>query len=316
MIPPRCGKRPPPSWAAPAKLRVTGSLATCLKDPEPSVRRAAAVGLRAFGWRPSTREEAAWFDIALGNTPVALSVPLQAESSPEEKNEDTAFHRRMRAETLREKNDPTRVSALLTAARSNDLLARISAIHDLGQTSSPIVSEELVKFLRHPEPEVRLAASQALAVRDDTLPAHFLGLLEDSSFEVRLVAVRFFARVPNQQITQILLPLLSDLSLKSGWLRRPRLESSATSQPSRTWWWRSPTKIAMCVTPHTSLSSRLIRTGCFQTERRPPGLVLKLCSPAAALIGSRKNRPAPRQHRPPRIPSLPMAPSPEPQGFP
>jgi len=42
------------------------------------------------------------------------------------------------------------------------------------------------------------------------LPAHFLGLLEDSNFEVRLVAVRFFARVPNQQITQILLPLLSD----------------------------------------------------------------------------------------------------------
>ena len=190
------------------KTNVAGSLATCLKDPEPSVRRIAAAGLRALGWRPTTREEAARFDIALGNTPGALSVPIQAESSPEENN--TAFHRRMRAEALREKNDPARISALLTAARSNDLLARISAIHDLGQTASPIVSEELLKFLRHPEPEVRLAGSQALAGRDDTLPAHFVGLLEDSNFEVRLVAVRFFARVPNQQITQILLPLLSD----------------------------------------------------------------------------------------------------------
>jgi HEAT repeat protein len=192
------------------KKNVAGSLAACLKDPEPSVRRATATGLRALGWRPSTREEAARFDIETGNTPVALAAPLPAESSPEEKNQNTAFHRRMRAEALKEKNDPARISALLTAARGNDLLARISAIHDLGQTTSPIVSQELLKFLRHPEPEVRLVASQALAGRDDTLPAHFLGLLEDSNFEVRLVAVRFFARVPNQQIAQILSPLLSD----------------------------------------------------------------------------------------------------------
>jgi HEAT repeat protein len=187
---------------------VGGALVTCLKDPEPSVRSAAAGALRAIGWRPSTNEEAARFDIALGNTPDPLSAPTpQAESSTES---TTAFHRRIQAETLKEKNSPARISALLAAAYGNDLLARISAIHDLGQVTSRIVSGELPKFLRHPEPEVRLAAAQALAHRDDTLAAHFVGLLQDSNPEVRLVAVGFFARVPTHQITHILLPLLAD----------------------------------------------------------------------------------------------------------
>ena len=61
-----------------------------------------------------------------------------------------------------------------------------------------------------PEKEVRLATAEALAGRADTMPAYLVGLLEDPSHEVRLVAVRFFARVPNQQISQVLLPLLSD----------------------------------------------------------------------------------------------------------
>jgi FOG: HEAT repeat len=186
-----------------------GVLAGCLKDPEPSVRRAAAGGLRSMGWRPSTREEAARFDLALSNTPdtVTAAPTLAPDPSPQT---NTAFHRRMRAEAEKEKNDPARVSTLLAAAHSGDLLARISAIHDLGQATSPIVSEELLKFVCHREPEVRLAAVQALAMRADTLPAHLLGCLEDSSSDVRLTTVRYFARVPNRQITPLLLPLLSD----------------------------------------------------------------------------------------------------------
>src|SRR6516225_4943394 len=44
--------------------RVVGELIVSLKkDTELSVRRAAAGALRALGWRPSTREEAALFDI-------------------------------------------------------------------------------------------------------------------------------------------------------------------------------------------------------------------------------------------------------------
>jgi HEAT repeat protein len=185
-------------------------LAGCLRDPEPSVRRAAAGGLRALGWRPSTREEAARFDIALGTSPEATAnaPTLAPEPSPET---NTAFHRRMRAEAEKEKNDPARVSALLSAAHNGgDLLARISAIHDLGQATSRVVSEELLKFVCHREPEVRLAAVQALSMRADTLPAHLLGCLEDSSSDVRLTTVRYFARVPNRQITPLLLPLLSD----------------------------------------------------------------------------------------------------------
>lgn len=187
---------------------VAGALATCLRDPEPSVRRAAAGGLRALGWRPSTQEEAARFDIALGNTPEALSGPTpKAEYSPET---NTAFHRRIRAEAEKEKNDPARINGLLAAAHGDDLLGRLGAIHDLGQATSPVVSQELLKFLNDAEKEVRLTAAQALAGRNDTLPADFLGLVEDSSSEVRLVAVQFFARVPNRQITHLLLPLLFD----------------------------------------------------------------------------------------------------------
>jgi HEAT repeat protein len=191
------------------KPEVVGPLAGCLRDPEPSVRRAAAGGLRTMGWRPSTPEEAARFDIALGITPETISgaPTIAPEPSPET---NTAFHRRMRAEAEKEKNDPSRVSTLLTAAHSGDLLARISAIHDLGQATSRVVSEELLKFIRDREPEVRLATVQALSMRADTMPAHLLGSLEDSNPDVRLVAVRYFARVPNRQVTHLLLPLLSD----------------------------------------------------------------------------------------------------------
>lgn len=188
---------------------VLGALVACLRDPEPSVRRAAAGGLRSMGWRPSTSEEAARFDIALGNTPdIVSAVPSQMPEFRPETN--TAFHRRIRAEAEREKNDPSRISALLSSAHTGDLLARISAIHDLGQATSEAVTEELLKFICHPEPEVRLAAVQTLANRNGTLPAHLLGSLEDSNPEVRLAAVRYFARVPNRQITHLLLPLLSD----------------------------------------------------------------------------------------------------------
>src|SRR4029077_2396049 len=168
-----------------------------------------AGGLRALGWRPSTREEAARFDLALNNTPDSniTGAPTLAPDPRPETN--TAFHRRMRAEAEKEKNDPAKVSALLAAAHGSDLLARISAIHDLGQATARVVTEELLKFICDREPEVRLAAVQALSIRADTLPAHLLGALEDSSSDVRLTAVRYFARVPNRQITPLLLPLLT-----------------------------------------------------------------------------------------------------------
>jgi HEAT repeat protein len=192
--------------------KVTGALAGSLKDAEPSVRRAAAGGLRALGWRPSTQEEAARFDIALGNTSDVFTAPTpKIDYSPET---NTAFHRRIRAEAEKEKNDPARISALFAAANGSDLLGRLGAIHDLGQATSPVVSAELLKFLSDREKEIRLTAAQALSGRADTQPADLLGLLEDPSSEVRLVAVRFFARVPNRQITHVLLPLLSDSAVE------------------------------------------------------------------------------------------------------
>jgi len=188
-----------------------GALAGCLKDPDAAVRIAAAGALRTFGWKPATREELAWFEIALGNTPAAASAgkgPVDAINSGQ--SQDTVFHRRMAAEAQREKYDPVRINALVAAVRGHDLLARVSAVHDLGQINDPRISQELLKLFRDQEAEVRLAAAQALAARDDSPPAHFVGLLQDKSYEVRLAAVQFLGRVRHQQIVEVLIPLLSD----------------------------------------------------------------------------------------------------------
>jgi HEAT repeat protein len=179
------------------------------------VRIATAGALRVLGWKPSTREESAWFEIALGNTPAAVPADDGPPGSPVSgSNQDTSFYRRVAAEELREMNDPVRIKSLLAALRSNDLLARISAVHDLGQINDPQITEELLKLFRDRDSEVRLVAAQVLGARDDSPPAHFLGLLQDTSDEVRLAAVQFLGRIRHQQIAEVLFPLLSDPSLE------------------------------------------------------------------------------------------------------
>ncbi len=196
-------------------VRAAGDLAVCLRDPDAAVRIAAAGALRAIGWKPTTREESAWFEITLGNTPGAASA---SDPPPDalftESNQDTSFYRRLAVAEMKERNDPHRINSLRVALRGTDLLARISAVHDLGQVNDPQVTEELLTLFRDPDPEVRLAAVQVLAGRDDSPPAHFLGLLLDTSPEVRLAAVQFFGRIHAHQITEVLVPLLSDPSLQ------------------------------------------------------------------------------------------------------
>ena len=196
-------------------INLAGELTPCLRDPDAAVRIAAAGALRTLGWKPSTREEVALFEIALGNTPAAAP----AENAPRvppavAENEDTSFHRRMAAEALKERNDPARIKTLLTNLRSGDLLVRVSAVHDLGQINDPEITEVLLKLFRYEDPEVRLAAAQVAAGREDAPPAHFLGLLQDASAEVRLTAVQFLGRIRHQQIAEVLIPLLADTSLQ------------------------------------------------------------------------------------------------------
>lgn len=184
------------------------ALARCLRDSDAAVRIAAAGTLRTIGWKPATQEDLAWFEIAIGNTPAAVSGSKGPGDA--EPGHDTAFHRRLAAEALREKNDPVRINALLAAVRGKDLLARVSAVHDLGQIDDPRITQELLELFRDPEPEVRLVAAQVLAERDDSPPAHFVGLLQDNSYEVRLAAVQFLGRIRHRQIVELLVPLLSD----------------------------------------------------------------------------------------------------------
>ncbi len=193
-------------------LSCADALAVCLRDPDAAVRISAAGALRSLGWKPSTREELAWFEIALGNTPAALPADHAPECPADVPNQDTAFFRLLAAEELRERRNPNRTALLLSQVRSNDLLTRLSAIHDLGQVTDPEVTPVLLGLFRDHDPEIRLAAAKVVAQRDETPPAHFLGLLQDSSPEVRLEAVRFLGRIRHEQIVQVLSPLLSDPS--------------------------------------------------------------------------------------------------------
>jgi HEAT repeat protein len=195
----------------PGELNSANALAECLRDPDGAVRIAAAGALRTIGWKPPTREELAWFEIALGNTPAAVSTGHgPAGALTNEPTQDTAFHRRLAAEELREKSDPIRINALVAAVRGSDSLSRVSAVHDLGELNDPRITQELLKLFRAREPEVRLVAAQTVARREDSSPAHFVGLLQDESHEIRLAAVQFLGRIRHEQIVEVLVPLLSD----------------------------------------------------------------------------------------------------------
>ena len=186
-------------------------LAATLKDADPAVRTAAAVALRALGWKASTKEELARYEIALGNTPGTSSLgeaavnPLVAELRNE-----TSFYRRAAAEALKELNDPRKVGPLIEALKDPDSTVRATALHSLQFVTSEEVTGEILRLFRDSDSNVRLAAAQVMSRRADAAPTHFLGLLEDKSFELRLVAVQFLSRIRNPHIAEVLLPRLSD----------------------------------------------------------------------------------------------------------
>jgi HEAT repeat protein len=185
-------------------------LTAALRDSDPAVRTAAAVALRALAWRPSTRDELARFEIALGNTPSSSLGDAAIDPLVSELTNETAFYRRAAAEALRELNDPRKVGPLLEALRDHDFSVRISAVHSLQHVVSEQVTGEILKLFRDSDNHVRLAAAQVVARRQDAAPAHFLGLLEDQNFEIRLVAVQFLGKIRSPHIAEILMARLSD----------------------------------------------------------------------------------------------------------
>jgi len=198
--------------------RATMALACCLRDPDAAVRIAVAAALRSLGWRPSTREELAWFEISVGNTPPPVCLDNVPAGSGIATNpdsiQDTSFLRRLAAVELKESTDPARILELRAALRGTNLLARISAVHDLGKIKDPVVTKELLGLFRHPDAETRPAVAQVLAAREDSPPAHFLSLLRDASAEVRLAAVQFLGRIRQDNIKYVLFPMLGDPDLQ------------------------------------------------------------------------------------------------------
>jgi HEAT repeat protein len=192
--------------------RASNALLWALKDCSWSVRANAAAALKNLGWKPSTQEEAAFFEVATGHTKTAAHageaavVPLVTELGS-----DTGFLRRAAAEALEGVNDPRRIAPLLAAARDPDPTVRVSAIYALANENSGEVANMLTNSFRDRDPQVRLAAAEVLAKWDD--PAYipcFFDLLADSHFEVRLTAVKFLARRRDPQAAEVMLPLMQD----------------------------------------------------------------------------------------------------------
>ncbi len=95
--------------------------------------------------------------------------------------------------------------------RSSRLQARGKAIEELSATGKLPEPELLVASLGDADPQVRLAAAQALEQYAD--PAHltcFLTLLEDEHFEVRLIAIRYLGHIGDPAVTRALVAHLSD----------------------------------------------------------------------------------------------------------
>jgi HEAT repeat protein len=187
-------------------------LAYLLSDSHPGVRTAAATSLRNLGWKPSTNEEQARFDIALGHTRAAAFAGQAAvKALVSELKQDTSFKRRAAAEALEQVDDPQATQPLLATLKDEDPTVRVSAIHALGKDPSGQVTMKVLECFHDKEPCVRLAAAEVIAKRiDPALIPEFLGLLSDRSFEVRLSAVQFLGRIRDPEIAQALLPLLAD----------------------------------------------------------------------------------------------------------
>ena len=82
-------------------------LAGLLKDSHPGARRSAAAALRSLGWKPSTSEEVALFEVALGHArAAAFEGQAAVKALVTELKHDTSFHRRAAAEALENVDDP------------------------------------------------------------------------------------------------------------------------------------------------------------------------------------------------------------------
>jgi HEAT repeat protein len=187
------------------------ALVASLNDWNGEVRAAAASALRQLGWRPRTEGETARFEIALGNTRVAVFAGDAAlDPLVSEIRDDTGFQRRAAVEALKDLSDPRRVGPLLQALKDNESSVRVSAIHALERELDEKVTSELLKRFRDQDAHVRLAAAQVISRRPGSVAAYFVPLLSDSSFEIRLVAVQFLTKNPDPECAPALILRLAD----------------------------------------------------------------------------------------------------------
>src|SRR5262249_6654340 len=146
----------------------SNALVGALADSDPDVRAGAAAALRRLHWHPATDEEQALFDVASGNTRAA-ALKGDAALSPLliELQHRFSTKRRAAAEALEVVSDPRRIKPLLTATSDEDPNVRVWAALALKQECAHEVRAALGQLLRNSNPQVRLAAAQALAACED-----------------------------------------------------------------------------------------------------------------------------------------------------
>jgi HEAT repeat protein len=189
---------------------VAWPLSALLNDPSPEVRQAVAHALRQLDWKPATGEELARYETSLGRSESPAAGGRALNPLLGDLNQDTAFLRRTAADALKEVSDPNRIAPWLAALTNPDPSVRVDAIHALDPEREEVVTVELLKMLCDRDQNVRLAAVQVVSRRPESPPAHFLPLLKDPHFEIRVAAVQFLGKFQNAQIADLLAPLLSD----------------------------------------------------------------------------------------------------------
>lgn len=194
-------------------VRAVPSLFELLRDPDPMLVQAAVAAIQSLGspkaetlalqaaLSPATQvRRAALRIVAYFGYPAGLDLLIDAAQGGDEKLRDAAIH------GLALLEEPRALQALLGMAAHKNPRARGAAARALGQaSSSPEVLAALRQGLADGDAWVRYYACQSLGkVRDDGAVNEILRLVRDPAGQVRVAAIEALARLETKEALEAL----------------------------------------------------------------------------------------------------------------
>src|SRR6185436_12931819 len=110
-------------------------------------------------------------------------------------------------EALEFLHDPQTLWPLLAAVSDSDPVVRMTALRAVSRDPSEQVTDALLRALFDTDVRVRMQAADELMARGN--PAHtdnFVALLNDKSFEMRLIGIRFLVKLRNEKLLDHIIP--------------------------------------------------------------------------------------------------------------